>query len=198
MEFAHALAGEPALLRDVAADRAPVQTEAPAVSFERLVADEQVYIARLVHRLLGYRDDVDDIVQDVFTAALVAWPKFRGESSARTWLAQIAINRCRRQHRNRMLGRGLLEKFRRRWFFPAINELRTDCEADNAHEVVRCALAALGPRDREVLVLHYLQELTLSEVAQFVGISRNAVDVRLSRARKRLKAILENNLSDQR
>jgi RNA polymerase sigma-70 factor, ECF subfamily len=197
MEFAHTLAGEPALLRDVAADRAPVQTEAPAVSFERLVADEQVYIARLVHRLLGYRDDVDDIVQDVFTAALVAWPKFRGESSARTWLSRIAINRCRRHYRQRMLGQGLFERIRRRWFFPALNELPANCEADDANEVVRCALAALGPRDREVLVLHYLQELALSEVAGLIGISRNAVEVRLSRARKRLKAILENDLSDQ-
>jgi RNA polymerase sigma-70 factor (ECF subfamily) len=198
MEFAHALAGESALLRDAAADRAPVEAEAPAVSFERLVADEHAYIARLAHRLLGYRGDVDDVVQDVFATALVAWPKFRGESSARTWLSRIAINHCRRQYRKRLLWRGLIEKLRRRWISPSINELAADSAVNDSDEIVRCALAALGPRDREMLVLHYLQGLALPEIAQVVGISRNAAEVRMSRARKRMKAILETDLSNRR
>jgi RNA polymerase sigma-70 factor (ECF subfamily) len=198
MEFAHALARESTLLRDIAAHGAPVETETPAVSFERLVADEQAYVARLVHRLLGYRDEVDDVVQDVFAAALVAWPSFRGESSARTWLSRIAINRCRRQYRKRLLGRGLIEKIRRRWISPSINELAADSAVDDANEIVRRALAALGPRDRELLVLHYLQELSLPDVARMVGASHNAVEVRLSRARKRLKVILENESRDRR
>jgi RNA polymerase sigma factor (sigma-70 family) len=198
MGFAHALAGEPALLPDAAADRAPGKAAAQAVSFERLVADEQAYVARLVHRLLGYRGDVDDVVQDVFAAALVAWPNFRGESSARTWLVRIALNRCRQYHRKRLLGRGLIEKLRRRWISPSINELAADSAVDDANHVVRRALAELRARDREVLVLHYLQELSLPEVARLVGVSRNAAEVRLSRARKRLKAVLENNLSDRR
>ncbi len=113
MDFAHALAGEPVLLRDAAAQTASVNTAARAVSFERLVADEQAYISRLVYRLTGYRSDVDDLVQDVFVAALVAWPKFRGDSSARTWITRIALNRCRLYHRRRLLGRGLIEKLRR-------------------------------------------------------------------------------------
>jgi RNA polymerase sigma-70 factor, ECF subfamily len=197
MEFAHVLAGELVLLRDAAADRALVETAAQVASFERLVAEEQTYVARLVHRLLGYRDGVDDVVQDVLAAALVAWPKFRGESSARTWLVRIALNQCRRHHRRRLLWRGLIEKFRRRWLSVATNELRAEAAAHETNERVRCALAALRPCDREVLVLHYLQDLSLSEVAQLVGVSHNAVEVRLSRARKRLKVILKTSLSDR-
>ena len=124
MDFAHALAGEPALLRDAAAQTASAETAARAVSFERLVADEQAYIARLVYRLTGYRSDVDDLVQDVFVAALSAWPKFRGESSARTWITRIALNRCRLYHRRRLLGRGLIEKVRRGWYSQEVNESR--------------------------------------------------------------------------
>ncbi len=198
MEFAHALAGELALLRDAAAQTAPAETAARAVSFERLVADEQAYISRLVYRLTGYRCDVDDLVQDVFVAALSAWPKFRGESSARTWLTRIALNRCRQYHRRRLLGRGLIEKVRRGLYSQKVNESRPAIEADEATLFVRRALAELRPRDREVLVLHYLQELSVPEIAKLTGGSHNAVEVRLSRARQRLKTVLENHQAHRR
>jgi RNA polymerase sigma factor (sigma-70 family) len=191
MEFAHALAGDPALLRDAAGQTPPAETAARAVSFERLVADEQAYVVRLVHRLLGYRGDVDDLVQDVFVAALSGWSKFRGESSARTWITQIALNRCRLYHRRRLLGRGLIEKLRERMLSQVVQHSRTASESNESHEVVRNSLGKLWPRDREVLVLYYLQELSVAEIATLTGTSHNAVEVRLSRARQRLKTVLK-------
>lgn len=49
----------------------------------------------------------------------------------------------------------------------------------------------LDPDDREILILFYYQELTLKEIASVIGRSENASMQRLSRARKRLKKILE-------
>ena len=51
---------------------------------------------------------------------------------------------------------------------------------------VRCAVAALPAKYREPVVLRYLQELGSDETARILGISKNALQVRLSRARKRL------------
>ncbi len=53
-------------------------------------------------------------------------------------------------------------------------------------------MTELRPRDREILVLHYLQELSVPEIAKLTGRSHNAIEVRLSRARQRLKVVLEN------
>src|SRR5688500_15340642 len=79
-----------------------------AASFDRLVVEEPAYVARLVGRLVGWRSDVDDVVQDVFVSALGGWARFRGDCSARTWLTRIALNKCRSYGRRRWV--------RERWF----------------------------------------------------------------------------------
>ena len=67
---------------------------------------------------------------------------------------------------------------------------------DGAHSVlleaetferVRHAVAALPAKYREAVVLRYLQELPTEEISRILGISKNALQVRLSRARERLK-----------
>jgi len=80
--------------------------EGDAAAFEAVVAIHRPRIARLVYRLLGWPADVDDMVQEVFLAALTKCRKFRGESALATWLTVIALNKCR-THR-----RGLLSRWR--------------------------------------------------------------------------------------
>lgn len=72
-------------------------------AFGEIVAAHQGRVARLVSRLLGWSDDVEDVVQDVFAAALEHLPRFRGESNLGTWLATIAVNKCRSVLRRRIV-----------------------------------------------------------------------------------------------
>src|SRR5437763_8474204 len=74
-----------------------------SAAFEQLVALHAPRIRRLAFRLLGWRGDVDDVVQDVFLAALCHLERFRGEASLSTWLTRVTINRCRTQHRRHLL-----------------------------------------------------------------------------------------------
>jgi RNA polymerase sigma factor (sigma-70 family) len=191
MNTSHAWEWEAALLPAAThiSDRAAARRD--AVSFDRLVVEEQAYVARLVCRLVGWRSDVDDLVQEVFVAALGGWPKFRGDCSARTWLTRIALNKCRSHGRRRWL--------RERFFASWQADRETAAYANNVVEVeqetaehVRYAVNQLRQRDREVIVLHYLEQLSPAEVAAVLSISQNAVEVRLTRARKRLKAILSH------
>lgn len=57
---------------------------------------------------------------------------------------------------------------------------------------IRRTLQSLPGPYREVIVLHYLQEMPIGEIADVLNLKRNAVDVRLSRARAQLK----NELAD--
>jgi RNA polymerase sigma-70 factor (ECF subfamily) len=59
---------------------------------------------------------------------------------------------------------------------------------------IRSAVAALPAKYREPVVLRYLQELPTEEIGQILGISQNALHVRLSRARKHLKGNLKNEI----
>jgi RNA polymerase sigma-70 factor (ECF subfamily) len=61
-------------------------------------------------------------------------------------------------------------------------------------EQVRKAITQLRQRDREVIVLHYLEQLSPGDIAESLKLSRNAVEVRLTRARKRLKEVLNRVL----
>ncbi len=69
----------------------------------------------------------------------------------------------------------------------------TDSETFNR---VRHAVKALPPKYRETVVLKYLQELPTDKIAQILGISKNALQVRLTRARQRLKKDLAELIED--
>src|SRR4051794_39555078 len=77
-------------------------------AFEEMVACYRARVTRLAHRLLGWGGDPEDVVQDVFLAALRKAKDFRGRASLWTWLATITINRCRRQLRRQALWRRFL------------------------------------------------------------------------------------------
>lgn len=166
-------------------------------AFDRIVERHSAEIAALANRLLGWPGDVDDVVQDVFVAAFVNLKKFRGECRLRTWLFTIAVNKCRR-HRLRR---------RRRLQVRRVEDLEAVAGQDLGAERpamdeetfagVRRAVQALPRKYREVVVLRYLQGLEPGEIGELLGVKVNAVQVRLNRARTRLKEQLGNLLEEK-
>lgn len=153
--------------------------------FEKVVGRYEPFVRRMAWRLAGWRGDVDDVVQDVFLVALKKRKQFRGEAGLRTWLARIAINRCRTLARRRWLW----DRFRV-GVTVEHREATHAVESQEMDERVRRAVRALSERDREVIVLHYLNEMPVKLVAEILGAKVNAVEVRLHRARGRLKELL--------
>lgn len=168
------------------ADRAADRARRGPITFAQLVAQHQDGVTTLVWRLLGWRrEDVQDVVQDVFLAAFKNLAQFRGQAQPATWLYRIAVNQCRRHRRMRFL--------RRRFWSPAeAVQTRAGGSAVDAETraQVRRSIAALPLHYREVIVLRYLEGLTTPEIAVIVGRSPNVVDVRLNRARAALRAAL--------
>jgi RNA polymerase sigma factor (sigma-70 family) len=166
-----------------------------AAAFNEVVAITQPRIVRTVFRLTGWgrRGDVEDIVQEVFLAALTHRRGFRGTASLSTWLTAIAVNKCR-SHRRR------LSVLWRRFVQTPSPERETagrvgigddSLSADETSARVRAAVQALSPRDREVVVLRYFEDLSPGDIATLTRQSKNAVEVRLHRARARLAAALQ-------
>lgn len=161
-------------------------------AFDGIVQRHAAEVAALANRLLGWPQDVDDIVQEVFVAAFKGLKRFRGDCRLRTWLFTITVNKCRRHRRRPVLD-------------PVDAAARDDCPEHNAErkmldvetfERVRRAVRALPPKYREVVALRYLQELETVEVCQLLGITVNAMQVRLNRARNRLKEDLSEWIED--
>lgn len=159
-------------------------------AFELLVALYQSRVTRLAYRLLGWSGEVEDVVQDVFFTALGKAGSFRGHASLWTWLTVLTVNRCRTHQRRQMV--------RRRVHRVLLNATPSqNTAADRGamdHEVareVRSAVAALPPRDREVIVLFYLEQKTIAEIGRLLNASPNAIEVRMHRARAKLRELLK-------
>ncbi|HUT60848.1 MAG TPA: RNA polymerase sigma factor [Phycisphaerae bacterium] len=171
-------------------DRVRRPAVAQRQAFEQIVSDHRADVTRLVQRLLAWPADVDDVVQDVFVSAWTNLRRFDGRSSLRTWLYAIAVNRCRSHHRRRRL---------RQLVFGGGQDEPVDAAEPSGgaaererRRAVRAAVRALPRRLREVAVLRYLQEMPIAEIADVLKLGRNAVEVRLHRARERLRPLLRD------
>ena len=157
-------------------------------AFERIVAAHQLRITRLVHRLLDRSDGTDDVIQEVFLAVLQNLGRFRGKSKMSTWMTTIAVNKCRSHGRRRRLWLRVLPWLAKN--AESCGEPSDPLEATESHQQIRRAVQRLSTRYREPIVLRYFEEMSVAEIADVLGISHGAVEVRLSRARGKLKEIL--------
>jgi RNA polymerase sigma-70 factor (ECF subfamily) len=150
---------------------------------DRLVDDHYVEVYRLALRLLRDREAAIDLTQDVFYRAVRALPRFRGESTLGTWLYRITLNEARRRRR-RPSTVGLEAAADRADRSAATAELAlAHLDAARLHALI----AGLPVREREAIVLHYLQGLDVTETAAALGAPENTVKTWLFRGRRRLR-----------
>lgn len=148
-------------------------------AFDEVVALYAPAIGKLVHRLSGWQTDGEDVVQDVFVAALANRQKFKGTASLKTWLFAIAVNRCRSYNRRQFLRQRLL-----RGLMLTSGSAGSGQDKQPQTEIVRLALARLPAKYRDVLVLKYLEELPTEEIMHILNIQQNTLYTRLNRAKK--------------
>jgi RNA polymerase sigma-70 factor (ECF subfamily) len=162
-----------------------------------------LYRSRLYSLVLEQvdRDEVvaEDLVQEVFLAALDSLDKFRGDSQLYTWLRSIALHKVNDFYR-RQAREPKPEKSS-----PDFNALEleqigddsqsilTTMESEEIHQSVHQALEELPPDYHEVLVLKYLQDMPVLAISQIMGRSPKSIEGLLSRARKAMRANLEDN-----
>jgi RNA polymerase sigma factor (sigma-70 family) len=140
-------------------------------------------IRRFIASSLGAEAEADDILQETFIALADALPFFRGESSLFTFACAIAHRKVLSFVRTNARRARLLRA-------APIDDNSPPSEAD-AHPEFRRALGELRPEYREVLILKYVEEVGVTEIASILRLSEHAVESRLARARKTLRKKLE-------
>ncbi len=152
----------------------------------------QTCYRRLVAQVYAFTTDLgeaQDVVQEAFARALARDDGLAGIDNAEAWLRTVAINVVRRRWRRRRLLDTILLRDR-----PVVRLVEPGPEPDHAD--LRAALAALAPRFREVIVLHYLADMPVGEVAAVLGVAAGTVKSRLSRARDALAVRLDGYQSE--
>lgn len=146
-------------------------------AFRELVRGWHGAVERYVRRMLAGPDD--DVVQEVWLAVVKGLPRLRQPERFAPWLFTIA----RRAVANRL--RDAYAQPEPEPFDEASSPDEIDAIADR--EVIGDALDALPAREREVLLLFYLEDLPLDACAQICGVPVGTVKSRLNRARKLLR-----------
>jgi RNA polymerase sigma-70 factor (ECF subfamily) len=137
------------------------------------------------------RWDAWDAAAEVFVVAWRRFDEIPPPDEARAWLIGVAFRVLANQRRSADRRARLFEKARRdRAWAPMPDEQLLRNEEDR--EVIE-ALSRLSRTDREIVQLALWEELSPSEIATVLGISRDAVDQRFYRAKKRLARRLDGD-----
>jgi RNA polymerase sigma-70 factor (ECF subfamily) len=142
-------------------------------------------LLRLVQRQVGGAADAQDIVQQTFLQLHRARRDFRADMRVRPWVMTIALNLARDVLRRR--GRRP-EQVLEEETLAAVPAAASDPDVARR---VRAALSGLPRDQREVIELHWFDQLSFSEIAAIVGASSGAVRVRAHRGYVALRKTLE-------
>jgi RNA polymerase sigma-70 factor (ECF subfamily) len=138
---------------------------------------------RLARRMLGSDSEADDVTQDVFLRAWEQADKWRsGGARYSTWLYQVNLNLCRDRLRSRRPTADLSETLIDNGPIP-----EQHFSAGQRQESLAQALAELPERQREALALFHFEGMSQQQAAQVMGVSEDALESLLSRARRQLK-----------
>jgi RNA polymerase sigma-70 factor, ECF subfamily len=159
-------------------------------AFTELFNRHQKDVARLVVRMLGSSSDAQDVMQEVFLQVFRSLPEFRGKSRLSTWIYRVAVNVVlmhRRAGRSRpiLTGADLAPP-------PMDVEPLPDEQVELSLRVAALErlMVRLSEKKRTVFVLHELQGLSPSEIADIVGAPVLTVRTRLFYARRELMTLI--------
>jgi RNA polymerase sigma-70 factor, ECF subfamily len=144
--------------------------------FDRYAARVRRFIAQ---SLGADKSEADDLLQETFIALAEALPFFRGDSSLFTFACAIAHRKVLSFVRTNARRARLLRS-------AAITEVESRHDV-GSHRDFNTSLMQLPPEYREALVLKYVEEISVAEIAHVLGVSEHAVESRLARARKLLR-----------
>ena len=177
-------------------------------AFERLVRAQTARLLRVARRFLPLEEEARDAVQDAFLSAYKSIGRFEAGSSLSTWLHRIVVNaslmklRSKRRKPEESIDH-LLPRFQEDGHqLPAAEAWPVSAEEmvqrTQTSELVRSLIDQLPESYRVVLIMRDIEEMSTEETAQTLGVTPNAVKVRLHRARQALRTLLEPHVRSLR
>ena len=167
-------------------------------AFGELVGRYQSLVVNFCYRMLGNREDAEDIAQETFLRAFAAIRRFEPRAKFSTWLLAIAKNLAlnllrdeRRRGRDVHIARVFEEEMQATDLVASDNPGPHEalCQEERA-QYVRRALQQLSDTHRTIIVLRDFEGRTYEEIAKIMRCRKGTVKSRLSRARDRLRDIL--------
>jgi len=148
-------------------------------------------VSCVTRRIVRNREDAEDAAQECFLNAFIHLKDFDGRSRFATWLTRIAINAALMKLRKNRAAREVpidepnpsSEPVAQREFRHDAPDPEQSCSLGERKQIVQSAISGLRPRARNVVELIHLQEHSIRETAQILGVSTGAVKTRIFHAK---------------
>ncbi|MCI0409902.1 MAG: sigma-70 family RNA polymerase sigma factor, partial [Acidobacteria bacterium] len=170
-------------------------------AYEELVRLHTGRLLAVARRFVRNPEDAQDVVQEAFISAFRSLDRFEGTAQLSTWLHRIVVNAALMRLRSRrrapeesieellpkFLENGHAAELSREWGVSGEEAVQ---QAQTRHMVRQC-IERLPESYRLVLILRDIEEMDTEEAAKLMGITANAVKIRLHRARQALRGLLD-------
>ena len=161
-------------------------------TFEELYDQYSNDVLRMAYFYLGDRQRAEDVCQDVFIKLYTRADTIE-PGKEKAWLLRVTVNACRDLWRGAWLKRVVLGA-------PTLEIVPSQdetIEQREEKEELMQAIHKLPAAFKETVLLHYYQGLGIAEIAQMLGLPEGTISSRLSRARKKLEALLKEDATGE-
>ena len=158
---------------------------------DRLIAEYSNNLTRLCYMILKDIHLAEEAAWDTLYKAYRGFNRFKGESCEKTWITQIAINVCRSYMRKSSYKEITCSDYIS-LAYVSDNKLSSEFGSDESLALLN-AVYGLPVKYRQVILLRYYQELSVSEISKMLKEKANTISVRIKRANEMLKEILKED-----
>lgn len=170
--------------------------DSPAYEIEALIREYGNDVLRTAYMYVKDVHTAEDIFQEVFIKVNNNLSKFLGNSSIKTWIIRITINTCKDYLKSAYKRR--VVPMREYQEDAIISESDYDeVENQDTSDLIKKSILSLPTKYKDIVLCVYFQEMTISEAADTLNIPEGTAKSRLSRAREKLKGMLEGRISDE-
>lgn len=152
------------------------------LEFIALIEDNKIPLYRLAKSIVKNEHDIQDAVNETIVKAFENLERLKSRESFKSWIMRILVNECYSLH-NRQKRIKLEEN---------MNVYNLYYEESNSYELM-CEIEKLELEFRTVLILFYYEDMSIKSISEVLNVSQGTVKSRLSRAKSKLKTILEES-----
>lgn len=164
-------------------------------TFDDIFKEYQNMVYSIAFRFVGNRDDAMEIAQESFLRIYKGLPSFRGESKLSTWIYRITVNQALIHVRSQKKHVELPEISDTQTYFGGITNALDLLSIEDRKNYVNRALELLDAEDSTILMLYYMEEQSVDEIAQIMQLSQSNVKTKLFRGRDKLHKKLSELLN---
>ncbi len=167
-------------------------------AFSELVAAYKNLVYTLTYRMLGSREEAEEVSQDIFIKIFKSLPHFKGDSKLSTWIYKVAYNTCLDRIKQNKRNKTFVDiDHVKDVAFVSMNNALDKMLQEERKELIKRCLNLLPSNDVGLLTLFYFEEQNLAEMEKTLDIPVSTIKVQLFRARKKFAKVLEENLEKE-